>query len=80
MISVTTRYYWTKLEGLPPRVELIDSVSAHAVAVIFQIARRWHWKRNTTVLLHGAASAEGTAVSLGEAKRQAIEGLAEGVV
>lgn len=80
MTQTTTRYTWTKLDGLPPQVELVDSVTTKPVAVIFQSARRWHWKRNTTALLHGAAPAEGTAVSLGEAKRQAVEGLPEAPV
>lgn len=78
MISQTTRYRWTKLAGMPPQVDLIDDLTSHSVATVFEGSRRWYWKRNTTVLLHGALPAEGVAVSLNEAKQQVVKGLPDG--
>ena len=72
-----TRYHWMKPSDLPDRLELIDNVSGKPVATIFSIGREWQWTRSTSVLLHGAPSAEGNCRSLTTAKDQVLDGLSE---
>ncbi|WP_425615043.1 hypothetical protein NA78x_004931 [Anatilimnocola sp. NA78] len=69
------RYRWVKPSDLPDRVELIDNLTTLRVAVITDVNRRWCWKRNTTLLLHGVPPAEGIEASLTQAKIKVLEGL-----
>lgn len=69
------RYQWKKNSDLPERVELIDVVTTQQAAVILNISRRWHWKRSTSVMIHGAPPAEGVDMRLSSAKKAVVAGL-----
>ncbi|WP_425613650.1 hypothetical protein NA78x_003485 [Anatilimnocola sp. NA78] len=69
------RYRWVKPSDKPERVELIDNVTSQRVAIITEVNRRWAWTRSTTILLHGAPSADGLEASLAQAKAQVLDGL-----
>jgi hypothetical protein len=69
------RYYWQKPSDLPERVELMDTVTSTPAAVITSVSRKWHWKRNTTVILHGAPPAEGKQSLLDDARQAVVDGL-----
>ena len=70
-----SRFRWEKPSTLPERVELIDSVSGQRVAVVLTLEHGFQWKRETSVMMHGAAAAEGDCRSFAMAKRQVVEGL-----
>ena len=73
---MTQRYYWNDAKTQPPRVELMDKISAKFVAVIVEDEQgRWNWKRYTSRLIHGAPPAEGSSASLPLAKRKVLENL-----
>jgi hypothetical protein len=68
------RYSWA-ITG-PDSVVLFDAAAKRAVADIHRISsRNWQWHRKTTVLLHGAPSADGEALSILQAKSAVLEGL-----
>jgi hypothetical protein len=69
---MTPRYYWQASEAQPSSRELIDTISHSLVATIFQDdAGRWQWKRYTSILIHGAPAANGSAASFNQGKRKA---------
>jgi len=70
-----SRYYWQKPSDLPDRIELMDSVTKRPAAVILSVSRRWHWRRETSLLMHGALPAEGRHNLLDEAKLAVVNGL-----
>lgn len=73
--AVATRYTWRKSADNPERLELYDLAARCVIAEIVQAGRKSHWRRNTSALLHGALPANGTADSLGDAKRAIASGL-----
>ncbi|WP_425613634.1 hypothetical protein NA78x_003469 [Anatilimnocola sp. NA78] len=68
-------YRRVKPGDIPERVELIDNVTSQGVAVINEVNRRWAWTCSTTILLHGAPSADGLEPSLAQAKARVLDGL-----
>lgn len=74
-IMRSNRYRWVNRADLVESVELIDTVTSYQVAVITAVGRKFSWKRNTSVLLHGAPPAEGTCDSLQQAKIKVLDGL-----
>ncbi|WP_254509382.1 hypothetical protein [Anatilimnocola floriformis] len=69
------RYHWTKPSDLPERLELIDRITGHSVAVIQTVSRQYEWKRSTSAIIHGAPPAEGECETLSDAKIQVEAGL-----
>jgi|GEM_PF-4411633 len=66
------RYFWRKPSDVPDRLELCDTITAKPAAVILNVSRKWHWKRSTSVMLHGAPPAEGVQSQLEEAKEAVV--------
>jgi hypothetical protein len=73
---MTERYYWQEAETIPARIELMDKIATNCVAVIAEDEQgRWHWKRSTSQLMHGAPPIEGSSASLPQAKRKVLQDL-----
>jgi hypothetical protein len=69
------RYRWVR-QGEPPEcIELVDTVANRPIAKIMSLGRKWQWRRETSLLLHGAPPAEGTTVRLTDAKKCVLTGL-----
>jgi hypothetical protein len=77
MHATQARYFWDCRQGNDATYVLIDRVSAGEIATIRYLTsvRKWQWSRRTTLLLHGAAPAEGTTKLLADAKSAVQDGL-----
>jgi hypothetical protein len=69
------RYRWVKRVSQDHRLELLDRATSRNIAVIISVGRTWYWMRNTTPLLHGVSTAQGTTRTLGQAKSKIPDGL-----
>jgi hypothetical protein len=73
--QMNSRYYWQKRLDKRDRFDLIDVASSRQIGTVQNLARRWHWQRFTSLLLHGAPPANGTSRRLCDAKKAIAEGL-----